>query len=354
MSRRFLVVLASLLLPLAAFPLEGPHAGVFGENCDSCHTLHGAAGVSLTNVAGNANLCFSCHNRGGAYFGEWNELTAQAVPGVSGHSHSWSGVATGHGATAPAPGTPMGDALDAGKLQCSTCHDQHNYDQSTGATMHVSTVVRLVGTTGTVALDAPPADAIARGYLLEIAAGGAPGTATFRISHDGRTWRGWNGAGWVDGESTGKPTGTNVTVDDPRVTVDFSGTFAQGDRYRFYIGRRYLRTANTEAVMCTTCHQDRNQTWQNVEGSGNHAGTGQPIVPGTTVFSHPVNQLLGENGLGHDRTSAAILDSDGGAQTPGDGIPSNDLVLSGTSKVTCLTCHAPHSADSNSLTTDPR
>ena len=355
-SRQLLVaVLAFVALSRPVVALDGPHSGVFGEDCLSCHTLHNAPGASLTSVAGNANLCFSCHNVAGNYFGQWNE-SAQAIPGVSGVSHSWSGAANGMGATPPAAGTEMGLRLPGGDLQCSTCHDQHDYSASAGGTQHVSSVSRLVGTSGTVTLRQPPATAIPRGYLLQLTTGGDVGAATFRISHDGRTWLGWNGAAWASGVATGRPTGAPVSLDDPAgLDVDFVGTFAVGDRYRFYVGQKFLRVPNTDAALCTTCHVDRNQSWQNVEGTGNHAGTGVAVVPGATVFSHPIGVGLNANGRGYDRAPGGVLDADGQPQpSAGDGNPSNDLRFSTSGNLTCLSCHAPHNADSNSLTVDPR
>jgi predicted CXXCH cytochrome family protein len=354
--RLLLACVLSVALAGRGAALDGPHSGVFGDDCMSCHTLHNAPGASLTSVAGNANLCFSCHNVAGNYFGQWNDGTAQAIPGVSGVSHSWSGAATGMGATPPGPGSEMGLRLPGGSLQCSTCHGQHDYSASAGGTQHVSGVARLVGTSGTVTLRPPPAAAIPRGYLLQLAAGGAVGAATFRISHDGRTWLGWSGTAWASGVATGRPTGAPVSLDDPAgVDVEFAGTFAAGDQYRFYVGQKFLRVPNVEGAMCTTCHADRNESWQNVEGSGSHAGTGAPIVPGATVFSHPVGIGMNANGRGYDRAASAVLDADGQPQpSAADGNPSNDLRFSSSGNVTCLSCHAPHNADSNSLSVDPR
>jgi predicted CXXCH cytochrome family protein len=348
MRRRIPALAAAALLPLAAAALDGPHSGVFGENCDGCHTGHNALGGSLTNEA-NANLCFSCHDST-TYFGSWNDLVDQAVPGVSGQSHKWSGAASGRGATPPGSETPMGKHLPGGNLQCSTCHDPHNYQQSAGGSQHVSPVTKAVnGFTGDVTLHPPLANAIPRGYLIDVVTAGAAGAARFRISHDGFTWLGWDGGWvqWVDGVTAGKPTGADVALDDPSnaVTVDFSGSFAVGDRYKFYVGQAFLRVPNTEDGMCTTCHVNRNMT---------HSAWAGPTA-GSTVFSHPVGEGLNANGLGHDRAPNAILDADGATtQLTGDGNRTNDLKLSAGGKVTCTSCHAPHSADSNSLTTDER
>ncbi len=95
--------------------------------------------------------------------------------------------------------------------------------------------------------------------------------------------------------------------------------------------------------------------WQDVEGGTANAVSGGrlPTVSlGATVFSHPVGQGLNANAQGYDR--ATPLDANGGAQGSGsaDTNASNDLRLSATAKVTCLSCHAPHNSDSNSLTTD--
>jgi len=77
------------------------------------------------------------------------------------------------------------------------------------------------------------------------------------------------------------------------------------------------------------------------------------VTLGTTVFSHPVGHALNANAKGYDRTGG-ILDAHGGLQSAGDGNRTNDLETGTGGAVTCLTCHHPHNADSNSLTVDPR
>jgi hypothetical protein len=106
--------------------------------------------------------------------------------------------------------------------------------------------------------------------------------------------------------------------------------------------------------MCTTCHKDRNMTWQNADGVGPIVGTGQPVVFGTTRFSHPVNQALNQDGRTNG-LAGGILDANGMPQaTSTDPNRTNDFVLGTGGVVTCLTCHHPHNADSNSLSPDPR
>ncbi|MBI5676859.1 MAG: cytochrome c3 family protein, partial [Nitrospirae bacterium] len=69
---------------------NAPHYGSLVV-CSSCHTTHNAAGPSLTTVAGNANLCMSCHFSGGIA-GEKPFLTSMQPSGDFKTSHSWSGV----------------------------------------------------------------------------------------------------------------------------------------------------------------------------------------------------------------------------------------------------------------------
>jgi len=86
-----------------------------------------------------------------------------------------------------------------------------------------------------------------------------------------------------------------------------------------------------------------------------------PFLGGTLCVKLPITRLslvtLDANGAGTDL--AAPLDADGStgsSASDGDGgvpNPSNDLVLQ-NGRVGCTTCHAPHNADSNSLTVDVR
>jgi predicted CXXCH cytochrome family protein len=373
---RILPAALALAAPLAAIATDAPHdasfSGVGGAiSCQSCHVAHHAADGTLTKTAGNFNLCQSCHLNQTSFGFPWS-TAHQAAPGTGGRSHRWDAPATNLGASAPNPSSSdpvesaMGKRLDAGKLQCSTCHDQHQADvYTTDATVHSSValataIARTAGTgSGGLQLTTVPAGAKAAGYVIKISAATA-----FKISHDnGLTWFGYNGtltpkwaadsnASYASGKAF--TAGTPVTLDDELTAVTFTtGTFVTTDVFSgFYVSYPYLRGDDTAGRMCTTCHRDRNQTWQNVEGTGPLAGNGQTITLGQTVFSHPVGQALSANGRGYDR--ATILDADGSLQTTGDGIKSNDLVLAGSGAVSCLSCHHPHNADSNSLSVDPR
>ena len=360
MSRvRILAVTLLLAAPLAASASDAPHES--DALCSNCHLGHNATGGSLTKESGNFSLCQSCHLGKGPTFGfDWAEGD-QAVPGTSGRSHSWSANAANLGATPPSvasvdPGeVEMAKRLDdAGTLQCSTCHDQHQSDAMPVAgrgTQHVSTVIPNETGTGAITVITPAAGATANAYRIEITAAGSQTTAKFRLSNDkGLSWRGCSSPGnyvtYVPSPSNACTAAATVQLNDgANVSVSFAaGTYNVGDRWDFHVTYPFLRADNTDAKMCVTCHRDRHQSHQNVEGIG-------PIVFGTTEFSHPVGEALNANSNGHDL--AAPLDTNGDTQAAGDGNKTNDLVLS-SNTVTCLTCHHPHNADSNSLTDDAR
>ena len=315
--------------------------------------LHAAPGGFITSVVGNANLCDSCHATRGPAFGFPWVAGDQAVPGVHGNSHRWDAdaVNAAHGAQTPT-NQSLVDKLELGKLKCSTCHEQH--DGSKGGTQHTSVtpgtpMARVAGSgTGTLSLDQPAATALPRGYLIEVVTAGAVGISTFRLSNDnGVSWHGWGGSSWVAGLGTGRPTGAGVALNDgANVTMTFTGTFAMGDRWRFYISYPFLRLANAASQMCEDCHASRVQSAVRVEGD-------DPLYPADEVrlFSHPVGEVLAR---GYDRTGG-VLDANGALQAgAGDGIRSNNLNFDATGRVRCMTCHYAHQADSNSLTEDAR
>jgi hypothetical protein len=373
---RFLALAAVVAAPLGAAALEVPHDASKGFTCTNCHLAH-AMGLGLTKNSVNSALCDSCHVAGLA-FGFPFTSPQQAVPDTSGTSHSWSALASNRGATPPDPASAdtvtagLGQHLDTGaKLMCSTCHEVHKATLF-GGTAHASVAwATNIPTTagsgsGTLQLTGAPPGAKAASYVLKIS-----GTNQFKISHDkGATWFGWNGTSWAPDSTTGytggKPftSGIAVTLDDGVTLVTFTGSFASQVWAYFYVSYPFPRAR--PAAMCVSCHKDRVQTYQNVEGSNLTLPSLQPVLLSTTYLSHPVEQGLNENGRGYDRASNALLDADGSfqpsyAQTAGqplpaggDGNPTNDLVLDGAGHVNCLSCHHVHNADSNSLTVDPR
>ena len=95
--------------------------------CSSCHIFHNSQGVALNNVAGNANLCMTCHVTGGIAGGKPFNNAMKALPGTGGTSHNWNTPAiNAQRETVTPTNSQMLARLDNGEIVCSTCHDQHN------------------------------------------------------------------------------------------------------------------------------------------------------------------------------------------------------------------------------------
>ncbi len=365
-------LLLAAAVPLAAVALDAPHDPsnpTEAISCMKCHVGHNAPGVSLTTVDGNANLCQSCHSPGGGggptgHGFPWADSDQANIGTRHGTSHRWDALATNAGATSPDPASAMGSRMQDGRIICSTCHDQHNNTGKTGGSLYSSLPIGVASNPGsggsgrTLTLLQPGAGAVPKGYRIEIVQGGTATTALFKLSNDNGTP--WWGCSSPDSYTTyvaaaappstanGCRTGATIPLNDAAVTVTFAtptSSLAAGDFWRFYVTYPFLRISNDAGAMCVECHKDRNMTRANLEGTDPTTPGGLTVSVGTTVFHHPVGDALD--------SAATVLDPDGTAQGT-DGNRSNDLVLAPGRVVSCMTCHHPHNADSNSLTDDPR
>jgi len=93
--------------------LDPPHDASQSINCGNCHITHHAPGGAITNVAGNPNLCMSCHSAGGLASGKPFADADEAIPGTSGTSHRWDSGASGW-VRASAANTSSGTVQSAG------------------------------------------------------------------------------------------------------------------------------------------------------------------------------------------------------------------------------------------------
>ena len=113
-----MIILLGLLAPAGLRASDPPHDMTKSVQCISCHKTHTAAGGTLTLVAGNSNLCLSCHQAGGTASTKPFPPTAAALPNpglpgttaASGTSHRWDSGPAGHlmfggGATTASSGT---------------------------------------------------------------------------------------------------------------------------------------------------------------------------------------------------------------------------------------------------------
>ncbi|WP_242392763.1 cytochrome c3 family protein [Anaeromyxobacter oryzisoli] len=357
---RLFAALVALAGPLVARATDAPHAASVIQNstgCEDCHMLHFAVGPTLTKQADNFTVCTSCHNNLAASFtfgGKWYS-SDQGTPGAGGHSHHWNTSTTNatYGATPPTS-SALSSYTPGNVLQCSTCHDPHPASAANApANVHVSVATGTAlaqsggatsGATMTLAVGATP---VPNGYRIQI----GPAANQFQVSHNARyqstTSVTWTSTYTITAANTAIP--LSAAGDDPALSVTFSTMpTATGGYWDFYVSYPFLRMAAGEGELCVSCHAARNQTHTDVESSTTYGwGSGKP-------FSHPVGEAPNANGGGYDLSTP--LDVNGAVQGAAgkDANATNDLLLSPTGKVTCVSCHAAHNADSNSQTVDAR
>lgn len=364
---KLLVLAAASAAAAGALALDSPHDGSFSSGvteCLSCHKLHGTTGGTLlgNDYTSNNDACLSCHDGASSpnhvFTPAWS-AAPQANPdtGVGSH-HNWSGAPTARGARVPSNAAMASYLTGTRTLQCAVCHDVHGAkDPATGlpanrdyAPNSARASLKLGvaygpegGGTGRMKLVSitdggwPPTPA---GYAVRVVAGNK-----VEISHDYAKSATpiWN---LIDFPFTVGDTAANdYALDDLSVLVRFTVAPLVGETWVFHVSYPLLRASNVGDAMCMDCHLDRVQDHTCVNGTSCNAN-------GTLQFSHPVNQALNANGEGYDR--AAPIDVDGTSQDQAvEANPSNRLTLDG-GLVRCTTCHAPHNADSNSVTVDAR
>lgn len=297
MKRRVALLLgAGLAAVVPVRALDPPHDASRSIECASCHTTHTAPGGAITTVAGNANLCLSCHQPGGTAAAKPFNLADQALPGpglpagtdAAGTSHRWDSGASGHV-------TPVATNTSSGRVQ-----------------------------SGGVFTGRYP-----KAYTLTITTAGNAGSA--RFSWSATTPGGGSGTDVLSGASVALDEGVTVTFTDGAV----SPSFVPGDRWVVYArtdlaqptttalaqrlesgkltcstchnqhsqaavpfdpaapayggsgtgeGRHFQRVANDVDQMCTDCHAARNVS---ASTAGSHP-VGRPVVPAAGRFQAPL------------------------------------------------------------------
>jgi predicted CXXCH cytochrome family protein len=297
------------LMASAAFALDPPHDFSNAVLCTSCHQGHKAPGGAITKVAGNGNLCMSCHNPAGPAAAKPFAQAHQALPGTTGTSHRWDSGPSGHVTANPAnlgAGTVQSDGLFTGRIE--------------------------------------------RAYVITITGNGDVGSATFS----------WNdGAGASGGATTASSVAINAGLTLEFTNAATSPSFRTGDTYTLDVltDLRMPLDASMLARMtiigenkaiCSACHDQHSQAHQPFDpsapaygGSGTGSGRHFQRIPNSTA------QMCRDCHAARDVTSAVQ-----GSHPIQVTIPGGDfqapatLPLDPSARLQCPTCHAPHFASS--------
>ncbi len=311
-------VIVCLAVAQGAHAWDPPHYNgpVGSDDCLRCHMLHGAPGGSMTSVAGNNNLCETCHIAGGSASSLPFADADQACPRVgiasgqtaSGNSHRWDSGPTGH---AEAVGT--------------------------------------ITSTGTLDTGGAFTGQYAKTYTITITTGGNVGVAAFSWA-DGR-----------GGSGTGLLTGTNVALNEG-ITLTFTdGTpapsFALNDKWRISVRTDIAAPTNGTLtthlekglIMCSTCHDQHEQAVAPFDPAApayGGAGTGDGRHYLRTA--NDIDQMCLDCHRARNVASASDGSHPVGVTIPGSGAYKTpaSLPLAPGGKVQCMTCHQPHFADS--------
>ena len=312
-----LVFAVSILLPAAAPAIDPPH--VTADLCGSCHIPHSSPGGNLTAVAGDANVCLSCHQSGGSASTFPFASSDQALPypglptnvvgaAASGTSHRWDASAAGHVQFLGGAVTP-----------------------STGS-------VKPLGTyTGYYP----------KVYTLTITTAGASGVARF----------GWLATIPGGGAGTNVLTGASVLL-DAGVSVKFldgaATSFQLGDKWNLYVRAGVRQPTNTTmlahmvdgVVTCSACHDGHSQEFTPFDATasaygGRGTGSGRHFMRMNTQ----TDQMCVDCHAGMNATNALTGTHPVGIKTPVDAKHKSPTLLptqTGTTNFGCLSCHDVH------------
>ena len=307
------------MIPDVVRATDLPHTD--GNNCSNCHMVHKAlGGAYLSVVAGNANLCQSCHKPDGVAAAKTLLNSDQALPwpglppGVagSGNSHRWDSGVAGHVAF-------MGGAA--------------------------------IASTGTVTSSGTFTGPYAKTYTVTITTSGSVGTAVFAWA--ATTPGGGSGSAIVTGSSVGLDQGISVNFQDGPIGSDTS--FQVNDQWNIYVRNDLCTPANTAMaaglsngqMMCSTCHDQHSQRYTPFDP------TAPPYVSGSGVGRH---YMIGNNNADQlcvdCHAPRNVTNSSSGSHPVGVPIPNNAyyknpslLTLTASSNaVACETCHDIHLA----------
>ncbi len=316
MSRHLSLTAAALAVALAmapgAFALDPPHEyDANGINCSNCHIPHHAPGGTITRVAGNPNLCMSCHTAGGLAANRPFSDNDMAFPGLSGTSHRFDSGPSGHveaALTNSSPGTVRSGGAFTGRIE--------------------------------------------KVYTITVDSSGNSGAAAFSWS-DGV---GGSGSG-VSGTDMAVAEGLTLTFTD----AETSPSFVADDTFTLYV-RTDLRLPDPDdpfesgmerrvadgKVVCSTCHNQHSQELTPADPNAPaYGGDGTGWGRHYQRVDNDANQMCHVCHSARDVTSSTQGSHPVGIPVPGTGdfqSPPDLGLVQGN--VDCTVCHSPHFTDS--------
>ena len=315
--RILLLAFAMLCLASDLQASDPPHDSFNSIECVSCHTLHSAPGGTLTTVAGNSNLCQSCHVSGGSATNKAMDEADQAQPGL---------------------------ALPAGMSASGT---SHRWDA--GVTGRLNSITGNTST-GTIKSEGAYTGSNIQTYMITITRAGDVGVAEFE----------WNrvlkesGSGSPDG---GAVAGGLVALGNG-LELSFengasSPSFNLGDGWNLFVTADVALPTNTElfkrlengATRCSTCHDQHSQELTPFDPlAPAYAGTGTGDGRHFQRLDNDIDQMCSDCHAARHVSSALMGSHPVGVGIPssGDFVNPSSLPLDASGNIACLTCHEVH------------
>ena len=163
MKRASALLLLIFVGAVVSVSAQTVHKSAAGLDCSGCHIMHGTDGAGTTvgpydtllSEASIENLCLSCHDTNGSRYSSYSSvvpavMNASGLPAagdfaalVAGDASATANAGNGHNLGAVSLSlTPAGSPAAVTGFTCTSCHDAHGVETSTGT---VSAYRNLLG-----------------------------------------------------------------------------------------------------------------------------------------------------------------------------------------------------------------